>query len=483
MYGRTEIDALKATKSPPATQVAHEAISQARAYVTLYNKDFFAGKELSRLIRRGDTNASKKGNLARITIRPIASVQVDTGAKVEQVVGGKTTTGKLWKAVQLGDDAVWVELQDCVDFLTGLTLNGGSVGEKVRFQASSDTTDHVITVGNSGEGAASFAAKVTGIDVYVMVVQDDVDPRLSPFKAVPGGCSPFLMMSDDMRNAIRYLACLDKAHSRIDDAGDDVGGVDMDGVSLTIALPDHKLAVKDFDYASNKQHFAKGAKFPNLQCDVKIFEDVSVNSSVVATIKAAYATCFATRPEASEGAGGFLPILATRKMRKERQRSAGEVARDALCAISPTAKLVLSLRAAENSTCPKRIREVEASLGLIGKNSKKRKTGTGREKVVAEVPYNVLWYAVQDMLLLGNWTPDQLRKLLRRAAHIHGTIYGNTVKVKDIFDASDDAQKLKLGLQLAWFKRPLDDRVRCESLKVFEATDDGYSQTELDLSE
>ena len=32
--------------------------------------------------------------------------------------------------------------------------------------------------------------------------------------------------------------------------------VDMDGVSLTIALPDHKLAVKDFDYASNKQHFA-----------------------------------------------------------------------------------------------------------------------------------------------------------------------------------------------------------------------------------
>ena len=228
MYGRTEIDALKATKSPPATQVAHEAISQARAYVTLYNKDFFAGKELSRLIRRGDTNASKKGNLARITIRPvqganvlptggIAPVQVDKGAKVEQVVGGKTTTGKLWKAVQLGDDAVWVELQDCVDFLTGLTLNGGSVGEKVRFQASSDTTDHVITVGNSGEGAASFAAKVTGIDVYVMVVQDDVDPRLSPFKAVPGGCSPFLMMSDDMRNAIRYLACLDKAHSRIDD--------------------------------------------------------------------------------------------------------------------------------------------------------------------------------------------------------------------------------------------------------------------------
>ena len=340
--------------------------------------------------------------------------------------------------------------------------------------------DHRITVGDSAPGAASFVAKVTGIDVYVMVVEDDVDPRLSPFMAIPAGCNPFHALSDDLRKAIHYLACLDAAHSRVNTvASDDTGDeFDLDDVSLTIALPDHKLTVKCFDYTRSKQHFAQGAKFPNLQCDVKIFEGVSVNRDVVSTIKDAYAKCFIEK--ASPSADGFLPVLANRKMKQQKQMAAGQVARDALCSISPTAKMVLSLRAAKNTTCPKRLREVEDALGLIAKQTKKTKTGTGGKRSVDEVPYHVLWYAVQDMLLLGDWTADQLRKLLRRAAKAHGTVYGNTLKVKDAFDGSDNVARLSLGLQLAWFKRPLNDTVRCDT-EVFESSEEDYTLEDLEL--
>lgn len=50
--------------------------------MTLYKNDFFAGKQLSRLIRRGDASASMKGNVAQISIERIP-VDGDGSADVD----------------------------------------------------------------------------------------------------------------------------------------------------------------------------------------------------------------------------------------------------------------------------------------------------------------------------------------------------------------------------------------------------------------
>ena len=72
LYGPSDYETHQsASKNPPDTSDAHPAISQATAYVKLHDNDFFAGQELTRLIRRGNSNASTKGNVAHISISPL----------------------------------------------------------------------------------------------------------------------------------------------------------------------------------------------------------------------------------------------------------------------------------------------------------------------------------------------------------------------------------------------------------------------------
>ena len=120
LYGDSEYSTHHKGNDPPATGCpVHKRSSQAKAYVTLYDNDFFAGKELTRLIRRGGD--SKKGTVAKVMICPPANADAATGqaeawpaiaiakgAKVMQSAGaGVPITGKLWRAVQLNDREIW----------------------------------------------------------------------------------------------------------------------------------------------------------------------------------------------------------------------------------------------------------------------------------------------------------------------------------------------------------------------------------------
>ena len=215
LYGDSEYSTHHKGNDPPATGCpVHKRSSQAKAYVTLYDNDFFAGKELTRLIRRGGD--SKKGTVAKVMICPPANADAATGqaeawpaiaiakgAKVMQSAGaGVPITGKLWRAVQLNDREIWVELLESDGF------NGGSAGSRCRFKPSTKSHTHTIVV---GEGDESFEANimVKRVTVYTAVVADeDIDPRLSPVVPVPKDCSPFLAFSDELRNDVHALSCL-----------------------------------------------------------------------------------------------------------------------------------------------------------------------------------------------------------------------------------------------------------------------------------
>ena len=204
LYGPSDYETHQsASKNPPDTSDAHPTISQATAYVKLHDNDFFAGQELTRLIRRGNSNASTKGNVAHISIERIpangpngpneagAPMSFQKGVEVQQAGSGVAITGRLWKAVQQRESSIWVELQDCNE----LKLNGGGVGKKILFKKSSKSQDATIRVGP--ETGPSFEAKVTDIKVYCAVLDDDsIDPRLSPVMPVAENCSPFLACSD-----------------------------------------------------------------------------------------------------------------------------------------------------------------------------------------------------------------------------------------------------------------------------------------------
>ena len=484
LYGPKELQSIQLVAKPPATTEAFAPISQATGYVTLYENDFFAGKKLSRLIRRGDVSASTKGNVAHILIEKNsgaddgsadanadagsndgAPFSVGKGAKVQQTGSGVPITGKLRRAVVQGATDIWVELQDCDDLDGGASLNGGGVGTKNRFKKSTKTQDKTVVIGNADH---QFEAKVTDITVYCAVVGDDtIDPRLSPVMCVPAECNPFLACGDELRNGIQFLSCLKAAKSVTTGSPD--GDTD---VSLTVALPKGKLAVTAPGFKLVPSHFKK-AKFPNLQCDIPIFKDVSIDV-VKDKIVSAYDSCFGLNAP---------PIVATKEMQAKDppEKGAGEIARDALCDINPVVRTVLSLAPSETiKTAPKR-KKYEQALGLIGKPVKKRKSGTGKEKAVDEIPYYVLYYFAQDVLMHADFSAAKLRMILRRVCHTYCEETNQTLKVTHTLDTSDDVDRLNLGLQMALFKRPISDHVCLQSFTAFEASEERYTYVELGM--
>ena len=124
-------------------------------------------------------------------------------------------------------------------------------------------------------------------------------------------------------------------------------------------------------------------------------------------------------------------------------------------------------------------KQLEDILGVVGKPVKKAKSGTGHEKPVDTVPYHSLLYGCQDLLQLGSFTKPQLRLMLRRACYAHCEHTGKTLKVKESFDSSDDESNLRLGLQLAWFKKPLDSTVSVDTVEVYEPSEVGYTKDEI----
>jgi len=77
---------------------------------------------------------------------------------------------------------------------------------------------------------------------------------------------------------------------------------------------------------------------------------------------------------------------------------------------------VLSQKPSETMMTNQKRKGLEQSLGWIGKVSKKSKSGKdGTDKRDAANDLNALLYAAQDMLMLGDWSAEQLRTLLRRA--------------------------------------------------------------------
>jgi hypothetical protein len=324
LYGHSDYETHQtASKNPPDTSDAHHAISQATAYVKLHDNDFFAGEELTRLIRRGNSNASTKGNVAHIPIERIpaeadganandpngqdgagAPISLEKGAKVQQVGSGVAITGRLWKSVQHRESSIWVELQDCNE----LKLNGGGVGKKILFKKSSTSQDATIRVGS--EAGPSFEAKVTDINVYCAVLDDDsIDPRLSPVMPVEQNCSPFLACSDELRSAIHFLSALSKANAHIVAANGAAAGAASPTVKLTVALPKGKVAVTAEGFTLNEEHFKNDAKFSNLQGDVLVFHGVTIDEQVTETISSAYETCFNTMM-----GGAFLPVLTSKQI-------------------------------------------------------------------------------------------------------------------------------------------------------------------------
>lgn len=489
LYGDGEI----AGNPTVDTQPAYGGISQADGYVTWYDNGFFAGKALTKLIRRGDKDARNKGNVAQISFQVLSATEghadgeqmgaplaVSKGSKVKQMQTSRTgvpIVGKLWRPVVVGDTDLWVELQECEDLSTDSTtvtaLNGGGVSQKTRFKASRRKKDRMLTI---GEGA-SFEAKVTDIKVFCAVVPG-VDPRLSPVMPVPDGCSPFLTLTNDLRSAIHSLACLKRAYAWIR-AGDH--DTEQCNVSLTVALPKDKLAVKDFDLDRHKdsfKHDAKCTKFHNLQCKVLVFKGVTIDEQVTQAVTDTYKKCFTE----TNSNGCFLPVLASEAMKKAQQKGAGALAQDALRSLSPAVNAVLSQKPSETMMTNQKRKGLEQSLGWIGKVSKKSKSGKdGTDKRGAANDLNALLYAAQDMLMLGDWSAEQLRTLLRRACAYEAKRSNRTLKVKSNIDETDDVNRLSLALQLVWFKRPIDDRVACD-IEVFEVTDDGYDSDELRLT-
>jgi hypothetical protein len=277
LYGDTELSSIQhGIRNPPTLEDAFGAISQATGYMTLYKNDFFAGKQLSRLIRRGDASASMKGNVAQISIERIpvdgdgsadvdaneagAPFSVSKGAKVQQTGTGVPTVGKLWRAVEHGATEVWVELQDCND-LNGGALNDGGVGTKTRFKKSNRTQDITMVIGN---GQNEFEVKVKDIAVFCAVLDDaSIDPRLSPVMCVPQDSNPFLACGDELRDGIHFLSCLEAAKTYVANGNTNSD----DTVSLTVALPKGKIAVTAPGFELVPEHYKK-AKFANLQCDI-----------------------------------------------------------------------------------------------------------------------------------------------------------------------------------------------------------------------
>ena len=151
--------------------------------------------------------------------------------------------------------------------------------------------DATIRVGS--EAGPSFEAKVTDINVYCAVLDDDsIDPRLSPVMPVEQNCSPFLACSDELRSAIHFLSALSKANAHIVAANGAAAGAASPTVKLTVALPKGKVAVTAEGFTLNEEHFKNDAKFSNLQGDVLVFHGVTIDEQVTETISSAYETCF-----------------------------------------------------------------------------------------------------------------------------------------------------------------------------------------------
>ena len=146
-------------------------------------------------------------------------------------------------------------------------------------------------------------------------------------------------------------------------------------------------------FTLNEEHFKNDAEFSNLQGDVLVFQGVDIDEEVTQTISTAYETCFNTMTD-----GAFRPVLTSKQMQATKEQGAGEIAREALCQVSPAVKTVLSLALAETMFTKQKRKQLEDILGVVGKPVKKAKSGTGHEKPVDTVPYHSLLYGCQDLL-------------------------------------------------------------------------------------
>ena len=64
--------------------------------------------------------------------------------------------------------------------------------------------------------------------------------------------------------------------------------------------------------------------------------------------------------------GAFLPVLTSKQMQATKEQGAGEIAREALCQVSPAVKTVLSLALAETMFTKQKCKQLEDILGVVG---------------------------------------------------------------------------------------------------------------------
>ena len=185
--------------------------------------------------------------------------------------------------------------------------------------------------------------------------------------------------------AARATAAAAAAAAGIDRCIDCCSGGDLNSIKLTAALPKGKLAVKGFTL--NKEHFTD-TKFNNLQCEVAVFKGVTIDQGIRDKIDQAHRSCFVDH----------LPVLTTKEMN---EKGAGDIARDVLRAVSPAVNTVLSLAETRSMTTASKRKQIHDAFDYVSKQVKKTKTGTGGTKIVDEVAYYTLWYAFQDLVLLG----------------------------------------------------------------------------------
>eukprot|EP01044_Picomonas_judraskeda_P003142 COSAG03_NODE_251_length_9941_cov_18.085145_13_plen_194_part_00 len=148
---------------------------------------------------------------------------------------------------------------------------------------------------------------------------------------------------------------------------------------------------------------------------------VDIDAAVKQKLLTTYDQCFNL---------GAPPVVATKEMaaKDPREKGAGEIARDALCEINPVVRSVLSLALGETIKTASKRKKFQEALGLIEKPTKKRKSGTGKEKPVDEVPYYVLYYFAQDVLVHGQFAAEKLRKILRRVCRVYCEETNQTLK-------------------------------------------------------